>query len=175
MILVVLFFYAKLHILTEKKLYIHTIQCSAIGSTVAYLISASLGSVAVVHLIGDRIAKWNEQLVNHKQHMLNYMVVLRIAPLPPNWTINLGAPHLQVPIGAFFWGTFIGRFDNNLSSKNNNENKIHHDNVRKKRKKCFTDIFSIFSIYLFVYYSRSRTSFVYSRASWCRVRQVIII
>ncbi|KAG2225234.1 hypothetical protein INT45_001457 [Circinella minor] len=82
--------------------------CSAIGSTVAYLISASLGSVAVVHLIGDRIAKWNEQLVNHKQHMLNYMVVLRIAPLPPNWTINLGAPHLQVPIGAFFWGTFIG-------------------------------------------------------------------
>ncbi|KAI9490820.1 snare associated Golgi protein-domain-containing protein [Zychaea mexicana] len=82
--------------------------CSAIGSTVAYLISASLGSVAVVRLIGDRIAKWNEQLVNHKQHMLNYMIVLRIAPLPPNWTINLGAPHLEVPLGAFFWGTFIG-------------------------------------------------------------------
>ncbi|KAI8146045.1 snare associated Golgi protein-domain-containing protein [Fennellomyces sp. T-0311] len=82
--------------------------CSALGSTVAYLISGSLGSVAVVRLIGDRIAKWNEQLVNHKQHMLNYMIVLRIAPLPPNWTINLGAPHLEVPLGAFFWGTFIG-------------------------------------------------------------------
>ncbi|CDS10850.1 hypothetical protein LRAMOSA11336 [Lichtheimia ramosa] len=82
--------------------------CSAIGSTVAYAISASLGSVAVVRLIGDRIAKWNEQLVNHKQHMLNYMIVLRVAPLPPNWVINLGAPHLGVPLGAFFWGTFVG-------------------------------------------------------------------
>ncbi|KAG0175966.1 hypothetical protein DFQ28_007044, partial [Apophysomyces sp. BC1034] len=47
-------------------------------------------------------------LLRHKQHMFNYMVVLRIAPFPPNWTVNLGAPHLSVPIGPFFWGTFVG-------------------------------------------------------------------
>ncbi|KAI9317593.1 snare associated Golgi protein-domain-containing protein [Dichotomocladium elegans] len=82
--------------------------CSAIGSSIAYFLSASLGSVAVVRLIGDRIAKWNEQLVNHRQHMFNYMVVLRVAPLPPNWVVNLGAPHLSVPFGAFFLGTFVG-------------------------------------------------------------------
>ncbi|KAI9299991.1 hypothetical protein BJ944DRAFT_171541, partial [Cunninghamella echinulata] len=59
-------------------------------------------------LIGDRIAKWNEQLVNHKKHMFNYMIILRIAPFPPNWTINLGSPHLGVPLSSFFWGTFLG-------------------------------------------------------------------
>jgi len=41
--------------------------------------------------------------------MFNYMVVLRICPLPPNWVANLGAPHLDVPAGAFFWGTFFGK------------------------------------------------------------------
>ncbi|CAM0135065.1 unnamed protein product [Umbelopsis sp. WA50703] len=82
--------------------------CSAIGATVAYFISASLGSVVVIRNFGDRIAKWNEQLVQHRKHMFNYMIVLRIIPFPPNWVANLGAPHLDVPVGAFFWGTFIG-------------------------------------------------------------------
>ena len=36
------------------------------------------------------------------------MIVLRISPFPPNWTVNLGSPHLGVRIGVFFWGTFIG-------------------------------------------------------------------
>lgn len=49
-----------------------------------------------------------QKLINHKQHMLNYVIVLRILPFPPNWVVNLGAPHLQVPASAFFWGTFIG-------------------------------------------------------------------
>ncbi|CEP16656.1 hypothetical protein [Parasitella parasitica] len=83
-------------------------MCSAIGATFAYFISRSLGSVAVIRLMGERLKNWNEQLVQHKQHMFNYMIVLRISPLPPNWTVNLGSPHLGVPIGAFFWGTFIG-------------------------------------------------------------------
>lgn len=83
-------------------------MCSAIGATFAYIISRSLGSVAVIKLMGERLQKWNEQLVQHKQHMFNYMIVLRISPLPPNWTVNLGSPHLGVPIGPFFWGTFVG-------------------------------------------------------------------
>ncbi|KAI9279897.1 snare associated Golgi protein-domain-containing protein, partial [Umbelopsis sp. AD052] len=82
--------------------------CSAIGATIAYFISASLASVFVIRNFGERFAKWNEQLVQHRKHMFNYMVVLRIAPLPPNWVANLGAPHLDVPAGVFFWGTFFG-------------------------------------------------------------------
>lgn len=85
------------------------IQCSAIGATVAYLISASLGSVVVIRNFGERIANWNEQLLHHRKHMFNYMVVLRISPLPPNWVVNLGAAQLDVPVGAFFWGTFFGK------------------------------------------------------------------
>lgn len=42
--------------------------------------------------------------------MFNYMIVLRISPFPPNWIVNLGSPHLGVPIGVFFWGTFLGTF-----------------------------------------------------------------
>ncbi|KAI8051055.1 putative transmembrane protein 41B [Gilbertella persicaria] len=82
--------------------------CSALGASIAYIISGSLGSVAIIRLLGDRLSKWNEQLVQHKQHMLNYMIVLRISPLPPNWTVNLGSPHLGVPFCSFFWGTFLG-------------------------------------------------------------------
>lgn len=33
---------------------------------------------------------------------------MRISPLPPNWLVNLGSPHLSVPFMSFFWGTFIG-------------------------------------------------------------------
>lgn len=40
--------------------------------------------------------------------MFNYMIVLRITPFPPNWTVNLGSPHLGVSMGVFFWGTFLG-------------------------------------------------------------------
>ncbi|RCH90342.1 hypothetical protein CU098_001520, partial [Rhizopus stolonifer] len=83
-------------------------MCSAIGSSIAYIISGSLGSLAIIELFGRRIENWSEQLKCHKQHMLNYMVVLRISPLPPNWLVNLGSPHLCVPFGAFFLGTLIG-------------------------------------------------------------------
>ncbi|KAG2189389.1 hypothetical protein INT44_004531, partial [Umbelopsis vinacea] len=88
--------------------WLYFLQCSAIGATIAYFISASLASVFVIRNFGERFAKWNEQLVQHRKHMFNYMVVLRIAPLPPNWVANLGAPHLDVPAGVFFWGTFFG-------------------------------------------------------------------
>ncbi|KAI8966929.1 snare associated Golgi protein-domain-containing protein [Mycotypha africana] len=83
-------------------------MCSAIGAGFAYLISGSLGSIAVIHLLGDRLKRWKKELLHHRQHMLNYMIVLRISPFPPNWTVNLGSPHLDVPFKAFFWGTFLG-------------------------------------------------------------------
>jgi uncharacterized membrane protein YdjX (TVP38/TMEM64 family) len=50
--------------------------------------------------------------------MFNYMIVLRISPFPPNWTVNLGSPHLGVPIGAFFWGTFIGKQNSRIFYNN---------------------------------------------------------
>ncbi|KAI9281651.1 snare associated Golgi protein-domain-containing protein [Sporodiniella umbellata] len=83
-------------------------MCSAIGSSISYIISGSLGSLAIIKLFGKRIERWSEQLKYHREHMLNYMVVLRISPLPPNWLVNLGSPHLCVPLSAFFLGTLIG-------------------------------------------------------------------
>ncbi|RUS22249.1 snare associated Golgi protein-domain-containing protein, partial [Endogone sp. FLAS-F59071] len=82
--------------------------CSALGATNAYLISYNLGSVFVKRNFGERITRWNEQLSTHRRHMFNYILVVRIVPLPPNWLVNIGAPHLDVPIRAFFWGTFFG-------------------------------------------------------------------
>ena len=36
------------------------------------------------------------------------MIFLRITPILPNWFINLCAPIIDVPLKAFFLGTFTG-------------------------------------------------------------------
>lgn len=151
--------------------------CSALGASVAFIISASLGSVAVMRLIGERIEKWNEQvlplffsfvcccplrkthihfsyqLVNHKQHMFNYMFVLRVLPLPPNWVINLGAPHLEVPLGPFFWATFLGECS-----------EATHDGTTRPRHSAYAHITFVCLCFLFI---RCGASLVYPRASRC--------
>ncbi|KAG0414362.1 hypothetical protein HPB47_008491 [Ixodes persulcatus] len=44
----------------------------------------------------------------HRAHLLNYMIFLRITPFLPNWFINIAAPVIDVPIAPFFLGTFVG-------------------------------------------------------------------
>jgi uncharacterized membrane protein YdjX (TVP38/TMEM64 family) len=85
-------------------------QCSAVGATLAYIISYTLGSVVVQRKFADRIARWKEQLEPHRQHMFNYIVVLRLIPFPPNWLANIGSPHLGVKVWPFFAGTFVGKW-----------------------------------------------------------------
>ncbi|XP_077420665.1 transmembrane protein 41B isoform X2 [Vanacampus margaritifer] len=44
----------------------------------------------------------------HRDHLINYIIFLRITPFLPNWFINITSPVINVPLGVFFIGTFLG-------------------------------------------------------------------
>ncbi|KAJ8298807.1 hypothetical protein KUTeg_022867 [Tegillarca granosa] len=44
----------------------------------------------------------------HREHLLNYIIFLRITPFLPNWFINITSPVINVPLTPFFLGTFFG-------------------------------------------------------------------
>ncbi|KAF9423950.1 hypothetical protein BGZ94_008119 [Podila epigama] len=82
---------------------------SAVGATNCYLLSQHFFSKLVRRKFGDRMDKWNTQLERHRNNLLSYIILLRLAPFPPNWFTNICAPHLHVPLWPeFFLGTLIG-------------------------------------------------------------------
>lgn len=49
------------------------------------------------------------QVDKHRDHLINYIIFLRITPFLPNWFINITSPVINVPLGVFFIGTFLGK------------------------------------------------------------------
>lgn len=49
------------------------------------------------------------QVDKHREHLINYIIFLRITPFLPNWFINITSPVINVPLGVFFMGTFLGK------------------------------------------------------------------
>ncbi|XP_072172083.1 transmembrane protein 41B-like [Diadema setosum] len=82
--------------------------CSAIGASNCYLISYFVGVQLVQKYIPDRVEKWAATVARQREHLLNYIIFLRITPFLPNWFINITSPILDVPLMPFFVGTFIG-------------------------------------------------------------------
>lgn len=82
---------------------------SAVGAANCYLLSRLFFSKLVKRKFGERMEKWNTQLQRHRNNLLSYIILLRLAPFPPNWFVNLCSPHLNVPLWPeFFIGTWIG-------------------------------------------------------------------
>ncbi|KAF9215051.1 hypothetical protein BGZ59_002415 [Podila verticillata] len=82
---------------------------SAVGATNCYLLSRHFFSKLVKRKFGDRMEKWNTQLERHRNNLMSYIILLRLAPFPPNWFVNICSPHLHVPLWPeFFLGTLIG-------------------------------------------------------------------
>ena len=48
------------------------------------------------------------QVARHREHLLNYIIFLRITPFLPNWFINITSPVIDVPLMPFFVGSFLG-------------------------------------------------------------------
>ncbi|KAF9896317.1 hypothetical protein BX616_007690, partial [Lobosporangium transversale] len=66
-------------------------------------------SKLVKRKFGERMDKWNTQLERHRNNLMSYIILLRLAPFPPNWFVNICSPHLGVPLWPeFFIGTLIG-------------------------------------------------------------------
>ncbi|KAJ8023414.1 Transmembrane protein 41B [Holothuria leucospilota] len=82
--------------------------CSATGASNCYLLSYLVGVKLVQKYIPERVEKWSTAVARHREHLLNYIIFLRITPFLPNWFINITSPVLKVPLWPFFLGTFLG-------------------------------------------------------------------
>jgi uncharacterized membrane protein YdjX (TVP38/TMEM64 family) len=82
--------------------------CSAVGASLCYLLSYLVGRRIVLKYWPAKAAQWSAQVDKHKDHLLNYIIFLRITPMLPNWFINITSPLVDVPLKPFFIGTFLG-------------------------------------------------------------------
>lgn len=82
--------------------------CSGLGASFCYLLSYLVGRPMVYKYLTERAQKWSQQVDKHRDHLINYIIFLRITPFLPNWFINITSPVINVPLGVFFIGTFLG-------------------------------------------------------------------
>ncbi|KAF8199506.1 hypothetical protein BJ912DRAFT_949210 [Pholiota molesta] len=83
--------------------------CVATGATLCYLISAALGPALLTLPKWKAVLdKWGNKIRANKENMISFLIVLRIAPLPPHWVVNLVCPHVGIGIVPFWISTALG-------------------------------------------------------------------
>ncbi|KAJ6665134.1 hypothetical protein lerEdw1_005365 [Lerista edwardsae] len=83
-------------------------QCSGLGASFCYMLSYLVGRPVVYRYLTEKAVKWSQQVERHREHLINYIIFLRITPFLPNWFINITSPVINVPLKVFFIGTFLG-------------------------------------------------------------------
>ncbi|KAI0028965.1 hypothetical protein K488DRAFT_89230 [Vararia minispora EC-137] len=85
--------------------------CVATGSSLCYLLSAALGpALLTMPLFKTRLESLSLQIAAQRANMISFLIVLRIAPLPPHWVVNMLCPHLGIALPTFWISTFLGIF-----------------------------------------------------------------
>ncbi|KAG6336363.1 hypothetical protein ID866_2720 [Astraeus odoratus] len=85
--------------------------CVATGASLCYLISAAFGpALLTVPKWKDRLDKWSLKLASQRENIISFLIVLRIAPLPPHWVINVVCPHVGIGLVPFWTSTWLGVF-----------------------------------------------------------------
>lgn len=85
--------------------------CVATGATLCYLISAALGpALLTMPRWKAKLDVWGDKLRAHKDDIISFLIVLRIAPFPPHWVVNVVCPHVGIGIVPFWISTFLGIF-----------------------------------------------------------------
>lgn len=83
--------------------------CVASGATLCYLISAALGpALLTLPKWAARLDRWGASIASQRANLLSYLIVLRIAPFPPHWVVNVIAPHLKIGLIPFWVSTWLG-------------------------------------------------------------------
>ncbi|XP_039719478.1 transmembrane protein 41B isoform X2 [Pteropus medius] len=82
--------------------------CSGLGASFCYMLSYLVGRPVVYKYLTEKVVKWSQQVERHREHLINYIIFLRITPFLPNWFINITSPVINVPLKVFFIGTFLG-------------------------------------------------------------------
>lgn len=86
-----------------------TCCCVATGATLCYLISAALGpALLTIPKWKAVLDKWADKIQANKENMISFLIVLRIAPLPPHWVVNVLCPHVGIGIVPFWISTALG-------------------------------------------------------------------
>jgi uncharacterized membrane protein YdjX (TVP38/TMEM64 family) len=85
--------------------------CVATGATLCYFISAALGpALLTLPAFQTRLELWSAKIRAQRANLIPFLIVLRIAPLPPHWVVNVLAPHLGIGLIPFWCSTFLGIF-----------------------------------------------------------------
>ncbi|KIL67486.1 hypothetical protein M378DRAFT_185570 [Amanita muscaria Koide BX008] len=83
--------------------------CVATGATLCYLISAALGpALLILPKWKALMDKWGHKIEDNKENVISFLIVLRIAPLPPHWVVNMICPHVGIGLVPFWISTFLG-------------------------------------------------------------------
>ncbi|KAH9481545.1 Transmembrane protein 41B [Psilocybe cubensis] len=83
--------------------------CVATGATLCYLISAALGPALLTLPKWKAVLdKWAHKIRENKENMISFLIVLRIAPLPPHWVVNVVCPHVGIGLLPFWFSTALG-------------------------------------------------------------------
>lgn len=59
-------------------------------------------------LFPGRMDAFGKTLLKHKQHLVNYMIFLRVTPFLPSWFINTASPVVGFPFREYIAGTAVG-------------------------------------------------------------------
>jgi uncharacterized membrane protein YdjX (TVP38/TMEM64 family) len=85
--------------------------CVATGATLCYFISAALGpALLTLPSFQTRLELWSAKISAQRANLIPFLIVLRMAPLPPHWVVNVLAPHLGIGLIPFWCSTFLGIF-----------------------------------------------------------------
>jgi len=83
--------------------------CVATGASLCYLLSAAFGpALLTLPKWRERLDRWSEKVESQRSNILSFMIILRIAPLPPHWVVNVLCPHLRIGLVPFWISTFFG-------------------------------------------------------------------
>jgi uncharacterized membrane protein YdjX (TVP38/TMEM64 family) len=85
--------------------------CVATGASLCYLISAALGpALLTLPKWKAKLDVWATKIQSNKENMISFLIILRIAPLPPHWVVNVVCPHVGIGLFPFWISTFLGIF-----------------------------------------------------------------
>lgn len=83
--------------------------CVATGASLCYLISAALGpALLTLPKWKTLMDKWAHKIQDNKENVISYLIVVRIAPLPPHWVVNVICPHVGIGLIPFWTSTALG-------------------------------------------------------------------
>jgi len=83
----------------------------ATGASLCYLISAFLApALLTLPKWHARLDTWRAKVQGQKHNLFTFLIIIRLAPLPPHWVVNIMCPHVGIGLGIFWLSAAAGIF-----------------------------------------------------------------